>query len=221
VSEKTLVAKMAEVMAEVGYVQKDSRNDFHKYRYASAEAVLKKVNAALSERGIAMSSGANLEHYDNGHAVVKLALTFHDGNDSLTVEGLGEGSDKGDKSVMKANTAALKYAMANAFLISWGDDPEADVNTDRAAQAEDIDPTTGEALEDYPTLDALIGKMHGKRGVRELRQLAAHAMAAGWDEAALYTWAEKQGVDLTNGANYSDYVKLRDAIKAERKAGVK
>ena len=129
-SDKTLEQKLADVMAEVGYVKKDAVNDFHKYRYASAEAVLKKVNAALSERGIALSSNAALAHYEPGHAIVKLSLTFHDGTDSLTVEGLGEGSDKGDKATMKASTAALKYAVANAFLISWGDDPEADSKTD-------------------------------------------------------------------------------------------
>ena len=37
---------------------------------------------------------------------------------TLTVEGLGSGSDTGDKAVMKANTAALKYCLANGFLIS-------------------------------------------------------------------------------------------------------
>lgn len=135
---KTLVQKLAEVMAEVGYVKKDATNSFHKYRYASAEAVLKKVNAALSSRGIAIASTAELAHYEAGHAVVKLALTFNDGTDSLTVEGLGEGSDKGDKSTMKAATAALKYAMANAFLISWGDDPEADAKTDEPEDVETI-----------------------------------------------------------------------------------
>jgi hypothetical protein len=34
---------------------------------------------------------------------------------------------------MKANTAALKYAVAAGLLISWGDDPEADASTDRDA----------------------------------------------------------------------------------------
>ena len=132
---KTLVEKMAEVMAEVGYVQKDAVNKGIGYKYASAEAVLKKVNAALSERGIAVSSAATLENFSPGRAVVKLALTFHDGTDSLTVEGLGEGTDKGDKSTMKANTSALKYAMANAFLISWGDDPEADLPAEEDSPA--------------------------------------------------------------------------------------
>ena len=138
---KTLHECLAATMAEVGYVQKDATNDFQRYKYASAEAVLKKVNASLSSQGVCCASTAELVSHEavqgtkkvTFHSIVKLSLTFHRGADSVTVEGLGSGSDSGDKSVMKANTAALKYCLANAFLISWGDDPEADVETDKNA----------------------------------------------------------------------------------------
>jgi len=134
--ELSLVEKLAQVMAEVGYVQKDAVNEFHRYRYASAEAVLKKVNSALSSRGIAVSSTMQLlsnERIQGGEgkalktqSVVLATLAFTDGKESLSVQGLGCGEDTGDKAVMKANTAAIKYAVAGAFLISWGDDPEAE-----------------------------------------------------------------------------------------------
>ena len=41
-ASKTLQECLAQTMGEVGYVQKDATNDFQRYRYASAEAVLKK-----------------------------------------------------------------------------------------------------------------------------------------------------------------------------------
>ena len=44
--EHTLAKKLAEVAREVAYVQKDATNSFQKYKYASAEAVLRKVNVA-------------------------------------------------------------------------------------------------------------------------------------------------------------------------------
>ncbi len=134
-------ADLAEVMAAVGYVQKDGRNKAQGYKYASAEAVLKKVNAELSKRNIAIASNAELEHfsitqYNEGKekfrsdAVVRLQLRFTRGEDEIAVSGLGASTDLGDKAVMKANTAAIKYCLTNAFLISWGDDPEADEKVD-------------------------------------------------------------------------------------------
>lgn len=136
--EKTLTEKLAEVMAEIAYVQKGSTNDHHGYSYASAEAVLRKFNAALSSRGLALSTQSELLHYGAGasgkpSAVVRLTITVTDGKDAMSGQGIGEGTDKGDKSVMKANTAAMKYAVASMFAISWGDDPEADPGTDRDA----------------------------------------------------------------------------------------
>ena len=149
--KKSIRQHLAEVMGIVGYVQKDGKNSAQNYRYASAETVLKKVNSELSARGIAIGSAAKLEHfavtpyeknnkqYFRTDAVVKLTLTLttdRDPSDELTlpeciiVEGLGQSTDTGDKAVMKANTAAIKYCLTNAFLISWGDDPEADAGGD-------------------------------------------------------------------------------------------
>ena len=44
----------------------------------------------------------------------------------FSVKVAGEGADPGDKSVCKAQTSALKYALLQSFLIATGDDPEAD-----------------------------------------------------------------------------------------------
>lgn len=139
--EHALATKLAKVAQEVAYVQKDATNSFQKYKYASAEAVLRKVNESLTSRNIALSTSAELVQYHHGEgkvpsvAIVSITLRFIDGDTSevIAVQGLGQGADKGDKAVMKANTAALKYAYANAFTISWGDDPEADTTIDRSA----------------------------------------------------------------------------------------
>lgn len=136
-----IAAKMAGVAARVGYVQKGSTNTGQGYRYASAEDVLKKVNAALSEANIATqvetrSFKTTTRDLGKGPQVdVFMTLRVHfvdgDSGQSLYADGNGSGSDKGDKAVMKAHTAAYKYAMAAAFQISWGDDPEADASQDR------------------------------------------------------------------------------------------
>lgn len=189
-----LTEKLSQVMAEVGYVQKDATNQFFHYRYASAEAVLKKVNAALSARGIAVSSAVTLEQFlqqgDGSLAIVKLTLTFIDDEGQVTVEGLGSGSDKGDKAVLKANTAALKYALANAFMISWGDDPEGDIETDaRAARRKtEPNPFTGK---DMNPIDAPLPKK-GTKGINAVRELYGFAETKGWTTDELLSWVGKR-----------------------------
>jgi hypothetical protein len=138
----TLTSKLAKIMGEVGYVQKDARNDHQGYKYASAEAVLRKVNAACSREGVCIQSSTELLKYDtrvkvNGksenYALVRLTLHFRYGGEDCSAQGLGEGADAGDKAIYKANTGAMKYALSSAFCISWGDDPEADSSTDQRA----------------------------------------------------------------------------------------
>jgi len=221
-----LAKQLAEVMHEVGYVQKDSMNDFHHYKYASAEAVLKKVNVALSSRGIAASTRAELVSQeiiktDKGAkvlAVVKLSMDFTDGQESITAEGLGSGMDSADKAVMKANTAALKYLVANAFLISWGDDPEADNKVDQI-KIEAENPFTDDEPVSYPEARPIVAAMKGKRGVRELKTFLGHAQTLGWGWDQALGFAKTQGVDLLNGLNYSSCAKLRDMVKAEKGVG--
>ena len=207
-----LTTKLAEVMAEVGYVKKDAVNDFHKYRYASAEAVLKKVNAALSSRGIAVATQAELLHYADNHAVVRLSLSFTDGPDSITAQGLGEGSDKGDKAVMKADTAALKYALANAFMISWGDDPEADIDTDKEERLSESNPFTGK---DMNPIETPLPKK-GTKGINNMRELYGFAEKAGWTTDELLSWvAKRAGGKKPEDVTAVQAKALLEAIKKE------
>lgn len=125
------------IAADVGYVAKDGTVDVGRgYKYASAEAVLAKVRKACQEHGVAVTQSApQLVHHQDIVAegstkstairVVRMTQTYSLGQERSVFSGLGEGKDNGDKATMKANTAALKYLLASAFNISWGDDPEA------------------------------------------------------------------------------------------------
>ncbi len=136
-----IAEKMARVASKVGYLQKGGYNEGQNYYYASAEQVLRAVNKELANEGIATS----VEHLElrTGQregkkggimidAIMRLRVHFIDSEtgEKLSSDGAGQGCDSGDKAVMKATTAAYKYAMAGAFQISWGDDPEADASTD-------------------------------------------------------------------------------------------
>ena len=138
---KNLAKKMVEVMQECSHVAKNGSNDFHKYKYDTAADVLEMVNESLTKHGIFTTVETNLLEMREvktakGNteilATVETVVTLidSDSGEQLKIKGLGSGQDSGDKSVMKAQTAAIKYAFLLSFAISTGDDPEADTHTD-------------------------------------------------------------------------------------------
>ena len=140
---KNISSKLVKIMAECAYVQKNGVNSFHGYKFASAADVLEKVNAALVKHNVCsvveaelidmkdtMNQNGKTEHL----ATVKttLKLIDCDSGESITCVGLGSGADLGDKSIMKAQTASLKYSFLMTLAIATGDDdPEFDVETDK------------------------------------------------------------------------------------------
>ena len=140
--ENTKIAKkLVSVMNECSYIAKNGTNDYHKYKYATAEDILRKVNVALTKNKIAsvvipeiasMNDVTNLKG-NTEHLVtvnVQIKLIDSESGESVDLFGIGSGQDAGDKAVMKAQTAAIKYAYMLSLCIATGDDPEADSKTD-------------------------------------------------------------------------------------------
>ena len=75
-----------------------------------------------------INNKGNTEHLVTVKAVITLVDT--ESGESVVVTGIGSGQDGGDKAVMKAQTAAIKYAYMLSLAISTNDDPEADSKTD-------------------------------------------------------------------------------------------
>lgn len=133
---------MSLVSQRCAYVQKDGTNSFHRYKFASAGSILTKVNAALAECGVASFADAQIlsqqrvptKQGEADQVIVRVTIKLVDveSGESETIAGIGCGQDNGDKAVMKAETAALKYAWTMTLNISTGDDPEADAAVDKA-----------------------------------------------------------------------------------------
>jgi len=151
VKAEGIYGKLLEARKSVGYIQKDATNTFQKYKYASALAVIAKVLDVFNGLGLVTIAKPNLVSLDkkvnkNGaeeiSVVVALDLRIRDvdsGEEEVFV-GLGGGQDSGDKAVMKAETAALKYALMMSLLIPTGDDPEGDENTDKGSVVSEAAP---------------------------------------------------------------------------------
>ena len=146
--ENTKIAKkLLAVMDECAYVVKNGLNSFHKYKYATAEDVLQKVNESLTKNKIAsiavpelieFTDVTNLKGNTEHLATVRVEISLidSDSGEEVKIYGIGSGQDAGDKAVMKAQTAATKYAYMLSFCIATGEDPEADSKTDENNYAE-------------------------------------------------------------------------------------
>lgn len=140
--ENTKIAKkLVNVMIECGHIAKNGLNSYHQYKYATAEDVLLKVNSALTKNKIAsvvipeiasMVDVINLKGNTEYLVTVNVQIKLIDSESGECVDlfGIGSGQDAGDKAVMKAQTAAIKYAYMMSLCIATGDDPEADTKTD-------------------------------------------------------------------------------------------
>jgi len=148
---KNISLKLVKIMSQCRYVQKQGTNDYHKYRYATASDVIEKVNTALVEQNVAvfakpelieLQEVLNAKGNTEKLATVRTTLTFVDGDSGEFVDfaGLGSGQDIGDKAVMKAQTASLKYAYMMTLTIATGDDPEADSGVDERMNSVPVKP---------------------------------------------------------------------------------
>lgn len=143
----SLAKKLVQIMTECRYVQKSGENSFHRYRYATAADVLERVNGALVKHNVASLAVSELIDFrevptakgTDRLAIVRTTLTLIDADtgETMTCVGLGAGQDSGDKAVMKAQTASIKYAYLLTLAMATGDDPEADTSLDeRTAQTQ-------------------------------------------------------------------------------------
>jgi len=181
VSDKKATHPMVAMLA-AGYVQKDKVNKFHNYRYASDETVSHKVRDTMRSAGVFVAS-CEITKFDSKeittgkgetlqYCEVICSFHFSDGEHVYgPYQGCASAADKGDKAAMKAMTGARKYAIAQAFLISWGDDPEADESTDAAMEeggsSAPVPPPLSTAAITAITAATAVAKANGMEGLHQ------------------------------------------------------
>ncbi len=136
----SVAKKLLAVMAEVGYIQKDKKNEFHKYNYASEKAIKETLHPLLVKHGVLflpvgcepVSARENVTKQGNRESVETIRYYYRwvdaeTGDATDVLHALGTGADASDKAVYKGLTGAIKYILTSTFLIPTGDDPEKDV----------------------------------------------------------------------------------------------
>lgn len=140
-----LFGKMAAVMGEVGRVAKNGQNTEQRYAYTTEADLLDEVRPLMAKHGIAffpsvVSSRQFRDEKDRRKVtttvVLQTAFCCTDTGAMLISTWHGEAVDWGDKSYWKAYTGTLKYAHFKTWMVSTGDDPEADTGEDAGAGRE-------------------------------------------------------------------------------------
>ena len=121
-------------LKERGVLKREGSNNYDKYKYFTEAQyktlfteLLSEHNLELKFNEIEYETFSGPEKQANGR-MPKLVFTLTDCETGFFEETTitGEGIDKGDKAGYKAYTGALKYYLANTFLVATGDDPERD-----------------------------------------------------------------------------------------------
>ncbi len=132
-----IAAKIAEVMQNVDYLQKDGKVAYGstRYSYLSEEKITSEMREAMLKAGLVIYpvrmeivNQQDISTKTGQARVINILVTYRvqdiDSEEFIEVQALGEGMDAGDKAVYKAMTGAFKYAQRQAFMIPTGDDPD-------------------------------------------------------------------------------------------------
>lgn len=129
--KKNLLRK---ALKEKGVQKKGGVNAFDKYSYFSEAQYKALFTELFADNGLELKFDEleyevflGSEKQSNGR-MPKLKFTLFDIETGFYEDTIitGEGLDKGDKAGYKAYTGALKYYLANTFMVATGDDPEKD-----------------------------------------------------------------------------------------------
>jgi len=123
-----LYAKMAAVMGRLERIPKRGLNKHFGYAFVTDSDVLDAVRVAMAAEGVCLFMSMTGIQQQDKRTIVNFQVTFADSGsgEREDVAWVGEAMDTQDKGIAKAATSALKYCLLKTFLISTGDEPDAD-----------------------------------------------------------------------------------------------
>lgn len=173
---KSIAAKLSEVLGAVAQVPKLGKNTAQDYRFARESDLVDMIRPMLAERKLFLhqsllsQSREPLYQTRSGGTmvltIIEVAFVWVDGETGEKSDPAvfpGYGADPGDKGIYKALTGAEKYFLMKTFLVSTGDDPEADEKVDKAAAAAEAAKGSRVASTRRPTATSQPGTTRGGR----------------------------------------------------------
>ena len=126
--------RMAAVMTDVGYVQKDkivkNKHGSEMYRVTSHDTVVRMTRTHFLKHGVLVVPRiVSHERIGSNTTVVDMEIEYvniDNPEDRITSASFGYGIDAGDKGPGKAISYAFRYGLLKGLLLETGDDPEND-----------------------------------------------------------------------------------------------
>lgn len=185
--ENGIYKAISAVLSDVGAVGKDGQNTFDKYKYRSIDAVMNAMHPAMAKHGVfvtpeVLEQSREERSSKNGgvliYSITKVKYTFYtaDGS-SVTATVIGEGMDKGDKSMNKAMSAAFKYALFQVFCIPTEEFVDSETGSPEPKPRNQIDEDAKFAAQAFATINKVykspeklknIAEHYGKEKVTDL-----------------------------------------------------
>lgn len=136
--KKNIFETIEAVMAEIGSIGKDSRNQKQNFMYRGIDAVMNALSPALIKHKLfvvpeVLNQRREERQSANGgnliYSICTIKYTFYAEDGSfVSATVVGEGMDSGDKATNKAMSVAFKYACFQVFCIPTEEmqDPDAE-----------------------------------------------------------------------------------------------
>lgn len=132
-------------LSDRGILKREGSNTYDKYKYFSEAQYKALFTELFSKHGLELSFNEveygmfTVEGKQPNGRTPKIEFKLHDTETGFyeTTAITGEGIDKGDKAGYKAYTGALKYYLADTFMVATGDDPETESPEGRSYRRND------------------------------------------------------------------------------------
>lgn len=129
-------------LSERGVLKREGNNTYDKYKYFSEAQYKELFTELLPKHGLELNFDEidyitfSVEGKQPNGRMPKLEFYLYDTDTGFyeTTKITGEGIDKGDKAGYKAYTGALKYYLADKFMVATGDDPETESPEGRSSR---------------------------------------------------------------------------------------
>lgn len=138
-SDKNIYRRLADVVGDMGHIEKNGHNSSQNYDYVQASDVLAAVRPLFLKHGLVVVPDVGTLHSidpspKGTQLITTVGITFTVVNvdtpeERFTFNSIGSGADSNDKGVFKAITGGIKYGLMELLMLSTGDDPERDTGT--------------------------------------------------------------------------------------------